>query len=91
MLDNSVSQRMLERSQLCLIDYRKAFDFVDHVKLWNVLRIIGIPLSLCKTYIKVRKAQSDTHGTHMVKQTGSKMARVKQRVIYSHFIYLTYL
>ena len=27
----------------CFIDYAKAFDCVDHNKLWNILKEIGIP------------------------------------------------
>ena len=27
---------------LCLIDYTKAFDYVDHDKLWKALREMGI-------------------------------------------------
>ena len=27
----------------CLIDYAKAFDCVDHNKLWKILREMGIP------------------------------------------------
>ena len=27
----------------CLIDYAKAFDYVDHNKLWKILKEIGIP------------------------------------------------
>ena len=27
----------------CFIDYAKAFDCVDHNKLWKILQIIGIP------------------------------------------------
>ena len=27
----------------CCIDYTKAFDFVDHNKLWKILKEIGIP------------------------------------------------
>ena len=27
----------------CFIDYAKAFDFVDHNKLWKILKEIGIP------------------------------------------------
>ena len=27
----------------CFIDYAKAFDCVDHKKLWKILREIGIP------------------------------------------------
>ena len=28
---------------LCFIDYSKAFDCVDHPKLWNTLRALGFP------------------------------------------------
>ena len=28
---------------LCLIDYAKVFDCVDHIKLWNILKEMGIP------------------------------------------------
>ena len=27
----------------CFIDYAKAFDYVDHHKLWNILKEMGIP------------------------------------------------
>ena len=27
----------------CFIDYTKAFDYVDHNKLWNILKEMGIP------------------------------------------------
>ena len=27
----------------CLIDYAKAFDYVDHNKLWKILKEMGIP------------------------------------------------
>ena len=32
-----------ENIYLCLIDYAKAFDCVDHNKLWKILQEIGIP------------------------------------------------
>ncbi len=31
---------------LCFIDYSKAFDCVDHERMWNTLRIMGIPQHL---------------------------------------------
>ena len=27
----------------CFIDYAKAFDYVDHNKLWKILQVMGIP------------------------------------------------
>ena len=28
---------------ICFIDYTKAFDYVDHNKLWKILKEMGIP------------------------------------------------
>ena len=56
----------------CFIDYAKAFDCVDHNKLWKVLKEMGIPdhltclLEICK---QVRKQQLELD---MGQQTGSK-------------------
>ena len=32
-----------ENIYFCFIDYAKAFDYVDHNKLWKILKEIGIP------------------------------------------------
>ena len=31
------------QKNICLIDYAKAFDCVDHNKLWKILKDMGIP------------------------------------------------
>ena len=44
----------------CFIDYAKAFDCVDHNKLWKTLKEMGIPDHLTaswETYMQVRKQQ----------------------------------
>ena len=56
----------------CLIDYTKAFDCVDHKKLWNILQEMGIPDHLTcswKICMQVRKQQLELD---MKQQTGSK-------------------
>ena len=36
--------RELQRNiNFCFIDYAKAFDCVDHNKLWKILKVMGIP------------------------------------------------
>ena len=56
----------------CFIDYAKAFDYVDHNKLWKILKEMGIsttwPASW-ETYMQVRKQQLELD---MEQQTGSK-------------------
>ena len=55
----------------CFIDYAKAFDCVDHNKLWKILKEMGIPdhlICLLKIYMQVRKQQLELD---MEQQTGS--------------------
>ena len=56
----------------CFIDYAKAFDCVDHNKLWKILKEMGIPdhlTALWETYMQVRKQQLELDMEH---HTGSK-------------------
>ena len=53
----------------CFLDYGKAFDRVDHNKLWKILKEMGIPDHLVETYMHVRKQQFKLD---MEQQTGSK-------------------
>ena len=41
----------------CFIDYAKAFDCVDHSKLWRILKVMGIPDHLICLCMQVRKQQ----------------------------------
>ena len=53
----------------CFLDYAKAFDFVDHYKLWKILKEIGIPDHLTCLLRNLYAGQiRSRHG----KQTGSK-------------------
>ena len=55
----------------CFIDYAKAFNCVDHDKLWKIIQEMGIPDHLTcswETYMQVRKQQNWTWN----KQTGFK-------------------
>ena len=56
----------------CFTDYAKAFDYVDHQKLWKILKEMGIPdhlICLLKICMWVRKQQLELD---MEQQTGSK-------------------
>ena len=43
LLDHGKSKRVPEKIYFCFIDYAKAFDCVDHNKLWEILKEMGIP------------------------------------------------
>ena len=51
----------------CLIDYAKAFDYVDHNKLWKILKEMGIPDHLTCLLRNLYASQEATvrtgHGT----------------------------
>ena len=56
----------------CFIDYAKAFDGVDHNKLWKILKEMGIPATRpasWEKYMQVRKQQLELD---MEQQSGSK-------------------
>ena len=56
----------------CYIDYAKAFDCVDHNKLWKILKEMGIPdhlNSLLRKLYVVRKQQLELD---MEQRIGSK-------------------
>ena len=42
-MDHQKSKRVPENIYFCFIDYAKAFDCVDHNKLWKILQELGIP------------------------------------------------
>ena len=56
-----------ENIYFCFIDYAKAFDYVDHNKLWKILKEMGIPdqlTCLLRTLYAVQEATVGTgHGT----------------------------
>ena len=56
----------------CFIDYAKAFDCVDHNKLWKILKAMGIQTNWPASWeirMRVRKQQLELD---MEQQTGSK-------------------
>ena len=56
----------------CFIDYAKAFDYVDHSKLWEILKEMGIPdhfTFFWESCMQVKKQQLELD---VEQQTGSK-------------------
>ena len=56
----------------CFIDYAKAFDCVDHNKLWKILKEMGIPDHLTCLLRNLYAGQEATVKLDMEQQTGSK-------------------
>ena len=75
----------------CFIDYTKAFDSVDHNKLWKILQEMGIPdhlICLLRNLYVVKKQQLESY---MEQLTGSKLRKDSDEAVYCHSVYLTYM
>ena len=74
----------------CFTKYAKAFDYVDHNKLWKILKEMGIPdhLTCLLRNLQVRKQQIEPD---MEQQTGSKLEKEYIQAVYCHPAYLTYM
>ena len=56
----------------CFIDYAKAFDCVDHNKLWKILKEMGIPEHLTYLLRNLYAGQEATVELDMEQQAGSE-------------------
>ena len=63
----------------CFIDYVKAFDHVDHNKLWKILQEMGIPVYLTCLLTNLFAGEEATvktrHGTTDCFQIGNRVCR----------------
>ena len=84
-------QEFQKNIYFCLIDSTKAFDCVDHNKLWKILKEMGIPDHLTCLLRHLYAGQEATvrtgHGTTDWFQTGKGV----HQGIYCHPAYLTYM
>ena len=76
------------------IDYAKAFDCVDHNKLWKILQEMGIPDHLTCLLRNLYAGQEATvrsgHGTTDWFQIGKGDLHIV-KAVYCHLAYLTYM
>ena len=75
----------------CFIDYAKAFDCVDHNKLWKILKEMGIRDHLTCLLRNLYAGQEATVRTGHGTATGSKLGKEDVKAVYCHPAYLTYM
>ena len=75
----------------CFIDYVKAFDCVDHNKLWKILQEMGIPDRLTCLLRNLYAGQEAMLELDMEQQTGSKLGKEYVKTVFCHPAYLTYM
>ena len=71
------------------IDYAKAFDCVDHNKLWKILKEMGIPDHLTCLLRNLYVGQEQQLELDMEQQTDSKQEKEYIKAVYCHPAYLT--
>ena len=84
-------QEFQKNIYFCFIDYSKAFDCVDHNKLWKILKEMGIPdhlnCLLRNLYAGLDATVRTKHGTTDWFQIGKGVIKA----VYCHPAYLTYM
>ena len=79
-----------KQKDFCFIDYAKAFNCVDHNKLWKILKEMGMPdhRTSWETCMQVKKQQLEPD---MEQWTGSRLGKEYIKAVYCHPVYLTYM
>ena len=68
----------------CFNDYTKAFDCVDHRKLWKIPKEMGIPDHLSCLLRNLYSGQKQQLEPNMEQQTGSILGKEYIKTIYCH-------
>ena len=85
-----VKQESSRKIYFCFTDYAKAFDCVDHNKLWKILKEMGIPDHLT-CLLRNLYAGQEALELDMEQQTGFKLGKEYIKAVYCHPAYLTYM
>ena len=91
LLDHGESREFQENIYSCFTDFVKAFDSVDHNKLWKILKRWKYKTTLLvswETCIWIKNQQLELD---MKQWTGSKLGKEYKMAIYCHPAYLTYM
>ena len=89
-IGSSRKQEFQKNIYYCFFDYAKAFDCVDHNKLWKIIKEMGIPDHLTCLLRNLYAGQEATE-PDMEQQTGSKLGKEYIKAVYCHPAYLTNL
>ena len=87
---SSRKQESSRKTSICFIGYSKAFDRVDHNKLWKILKGMGIPDHLTCLLRNLYAGQEATvrtgHGTDWF-----QMEKEYDKAVYCDPAYITYM
>ena len=75
----------------CFIDYTKGFDYVDHNKLWKILKELEYQTTWPVSWETCKQIKKQQVEPDMKQQTGSKSGKEYIKAVYCHPAYLTYM
>ena len=78
------------QKNICFTKYTNALDYVDHNKLWKILKEMGIPDLTCLLR-NLYAGQEATVRTGHEQWTDSKSGKEYIKAVYCHLAYLTYM
>ena len=76
---------------LCFIDYAKAFDCVDHNKVWKIFKGMGMPDHLTCLLRNLYAGQEATVRTGHRTTDWFQIGKGVHQAVYCHLAYLTYM
>ena len=88
---SSKKQESSSRTSTSFTDYAKAFDCVDHNKLWKILQEVGIPNHLTCLLRNLHAGQEATVRTRGGMTDCFKLGKEYVKAVYCHSAYLTYM
>ena len=83
------AREFLKNIYFWFVDYTKAFDYVDHNKLWKTLKEMGIPDHLTCLLRNLYAGKKQQLELDMEQQTSSKLGKEHIKAIYCHPAYST--
>ena len=82
--------RKFQKNIFCFVDYAKAFDCVDHNKLWNILKEMEIPDHLPTAWENCVQDKKQQLEADMEQQwSGSKLWMEYIKAVHCHPAYIT--
>ena len=91
LLDIEKARELQKNVYFCFIDHAKAFDYVDHNKLWKILQELGIPDHLTCLLRNLYARQEATVRTGHETTDWFQKEREYVKAVYCHPAYLTYI
>ena len=77
------------QKNICFTDYTKAFDCIDHKKMWKILKEMGIPDHLTCLLRNLYAGQEATVRTGPGTMEWSRLGKEYVKAVYCHPAYLT--